>query len=322
MSKLTVVIIPDDARRSRQFVLPRIAFRLAWMSSFFVVAMFGYFVCDYLELREIRDRFDQITSENEGLKGEAHVLMNNLEEVKQSLHRVQDYSTKLADITNVKVQQFSRKTGIGVRKNQDDYKVAVQEQLSQHTTERMPLGVTFDNLLFRPVFDRLKGLGLEANKQAFELQQLLSTLSQQRSLLMSVPSVSPVNGWVTSGYGKRVSPFTGFTAMHQGLDLASPVGTPIYAPADGVVIFSGKKAGFGNFIMIAHGYGVVTRYGHNAENLVQPGQRVSRGEQIATIGMTGQTTGPHLHYEVMVNGRATNPVRFILDTSFTELAAH
>jgi len=101
--------------------------------------------------------------------------------------------------------------------------------------------------------------------------------------------------------------------MHFGIDVASPVGTPICAPADGVVIFTGAKEGFGNFIMIAHGYGIVSRYGHNAQNLVQPGQSIKRGEQIATVGMSGRTTGPHLHYEVIVDGRPANPKKFILD---------
>jgi murein DD-endopeptidase MepM/ murein hydrolase activator NlpD len=170
-----------------------------------------------------------------------------------------------------------------------------------------------DNLVFRPVFDRLNSIGQDANNHAFELQHLLSTLSQQKALLSSIPTFSPVDGWITSGFGRRVSPFTGEKGVHQGIDIAAPIGTPILAPADGVVIFTGAKDGFGNFIMIAHGYGVVTRYGHNLQNMVQPGQKVSRGEQIATVGMTGRTTGPHCHYEIVVNGKTENPQKFILD---------
>lgn len=89
--------------------------------------------------------------------------------------------------------------------------------------------------------------------------------------------------------------------------------TPIVAPGDGVVIFTGRKSGFGNFIMIAHGYGIISRYGHIAQSLVSPGQKVTRGQQIATVGMTGRTTGPHLHYEILANGSAINPRKFILD---------
>ncbi len=83
--------------------------------------------------------------------------------------------------------------------------------------------------------------------------------------------------------------------------------------ADGVVVFSGMKEGFGNFVMIAHGYGIVTGYGHNAQNLVITGQVIKRGEQLSTVGQTGRTTGPHLHYEIWVNGRVVDPKRFILN---------
>src|SRR4029078_2509934 len=101
-----------------------------------------------------------------------------------------------------------------------------------------------DNLASRPVFDRLATIGQDANQHALELQHLLSNLSQQKSLLSSIPSFSPVDGWITSNYGKRISPFTGEPTLHMGLDVAAPVGTPIYAPADGVVIFTGAKQGF------------------------------------------------------------------------------
>ena len=241
--------------------------------------------------------------------------MASLETVKQGLSRVKDYSEKLSEITNVQVKQVSKKTGIGPLSREEN-KIAqdITDRALPQIINQIPAGVNPDALVFRPVFDRLVNLEYDANQQAMELQQLLSSVSQQRSLLQSVPSIAPVNGWVTSGFGKRISPFTGESTMHQGLDLASPVGTAIFAPADGVVIFSGAKEGFGNFVMVAHGYGIVTRYGHNAENLVQVGQRVGRGEQIATVGMTGQTTGPHLHYEIVLNGLVVNPQRFILDS--------
>ncbi len=178
--------------------------------------------------------------------------------------------------------------------------------------QHIPAGIDLDKLLFRTVFENMKQVGNNANQNALRLQKLLSTLSQQKSLLASVPSISPLDGWVTSSFGSRESPFTKERDVHMGLDIAAPVGSPFYAPADGVVIFSGIKDGFGNFIMIAHGYGVISRFGHNAENLVEPGQKVMRGEQIGTVGMTGRTTGPHLHYEVMLNGANVDPSRFIL----------
>ena len=238
--------------------------------------------------------------------------MQNLEEVKVSLRRVQDYTSKLGELTTVKVQTFRKKTGIGPL-SPEEFGAAQRTEAAVQPEGYVPIGLNMDKLVFRRVFDRLSGIGQEANNDALELQHLLSTLSKQKNLLASIPSIAPVDGWVTSGVGVRVSPFTGERTDHAGIDIAAPVGTAIMAPADGVVIFSGAKAGFGNFIMVAHGYGVVTRYGHNHQNMVQPGQKVARGEQIATVGDSGRATGPHVHYEVVINGKLENPQKFILN---------
>jgi murein DD-endopeptidase MepM/ murein hydrolase activator NlpD len=315
MKKLTIMVIPDGVNATRQYRVPQVLLRVGAITSLGVFGGLGFLTLDYLQLRSLRGNFQTVTSENDGLKGEARVLMQNLEEVKRSLRRVQDYTSKLGEITSLKLQKVSKETGIGPL-TPEEYSTAQRGQ-SEPTdvtpTDYRPVGINLDNLVFRPVFDGLNNIGREANQNALELQHLLSTLSQQKSLLSSIPTAAPVDGWITSGFGYRVSPFTGERTSHFGLDIAAPVGTPIHAPADGVVIFTGAKEGFGNFIMVAHGYGVVTRYGHNAQNMVQPGQRITRGDQIGTVGMTGRTTGPHVHYEVVVNGKTENPKKFILE---------
>ncbi|NRA44675.1 MAG: M23 family metallopeptidase [Oligoflexales bacterium] len=316
--KFTIMLIPGGSSQTKQFSIPTLLIKLVSISILFVATMSGFFVLDYLDLRTMRGMHNELIAENQHLKGEAHILVTNLEDVKRSLRRIQDYTKKLNEIITLKVSKVSRKTGIGplsaeeysIQKNNPSIK---SEPVNK---SNIPLGINIDNLIFRPVIDELADIEELSNDQAVELQQLLSTLSEKKSLLSSIPSISPVQGWITSGFGFRVSPFTGQKSFHKALDIASPVGTPIIAPADGVVIFAGAKAGFGNFIMVAHyGYGIVTRYGHNAQNMVQAGQKIKRGEQIATVGMTGRTTGPHLHYEIWVNGEAVNPKKFILDTS-------
>lgn len=312
MKRLTILIIPENASQTKQLKIPRLAIRSLAILSLFMTSFFGYLVLDYFELRSIRSSYKAILAENQGLKGEARLLMSNLDEVKTSLKRVQDYSEKLGDLTQLKVKKFSRKTGIGPL-SPEEYRSAARNLSAIPSKKNLPLGIDLDKLVFRSVFDRVQSVGNRANQNALELQKLLSTLSQQKSLLSSIPSATPVDGWITSGFGTRISPFTGQKTMHKGIDVAAPMGTPIFAPADGVVIFSGAKAGYGNFIMVAHGYGVVSRFGHNAQNMVQPGQKVQKGDQIATVGMTGRSTGPHLHYEILVNGRYSDPKKFILD---------
>jgi len=305
------MIIPDDGKATRQVQVPSSVVRVLSFAIIALVSGLSFLILDYVDLRARLANHQDLNAENEGLKGEARLLMQNLDEVKTALRRVQDYTYKLTELTELRVKRFSSKTGIGPL-SPEEFQQA-QKQPSEQPVNYMPLGLNVDKLAFRPVFDRLSGIGKQANNHALELQQLLSTLSQQRSLLQSIPSVTPVDGWVTSGFGMRTSPFTGERTLHVGLDIAAPVGTPILAPADGIVIFTGKKEGFGNFVMLAHGYGVISRYGHNNQNLVSPGQKLSRGEQIATVGESGRTTGPHLHYEIMVNGKLENPQKFILN---------
>jgi len=129
---------------------------------------------------------------------------------------------------------------------------------------------------------------------------------------VAIPSTEPVKGMaLTSGYGVRSDPFRGRAAMHAGIDLAAPIGTPIYATADGIVGRSEWAGGYGNLVELNHGRGIQTRFGHLSRSLVRAGQRVKRGDLIAYMGSTGRSTGSHLHYEVRIDGKAVNPVPFM-----------
>ena len=135
---------------------------------------------------------------------------------------------------------------------------------------------------------------------------------------IAVPSDKPVRtAEFTSGYGVRSDPFNGGAARHQGIDLAGPQGTPIYATADGVVEEAGwNSGGYGNLVKLGHGKGIETRYGHMSAILVKAGQRVTRGQQIGRMGSTGRSTGSHLHYEVRIDGRAVNPIPFMKSNDY------
>ena len=136
--------------------------------------------------------------------------------------------------------------------------------------------------------------------------------------VISVPSDKPVKtAAFTSGYGVRSDPFRGGAAMHAGIDLSGPVGTPIYATADGLVTDAGyNSGGYGNLIKLDHGRGIETRYGHLSKLTVRAGERVTRGQVIGRMGSTGRSTGSHLHYEVRIDGRAVNPIPFMKSTDY------
>lgn len=138
-------------------------------------------------------------------------------------------------------------------------------------------------------------------------------LSEQHLLLSHTPSIAPVVGVITDGFGPRIDPITRQAAFHDGLDISAAFGTPVKAPADGLVVFADREAGYGRVVKLNHGYGFVTIYGHLDRILVKEGQRVKRGDVIGRVGMSGRTTGPHLHYEVWKDGEKQNPLHYILD---------
>jgi murein DD-endopeptidase MepM/ murein hydrolase activator NlpD len=129
--------------------------------------------------------------------------------------------------------------------------------------------------------------------------------------LETVPSLWPVRGQVTTGFGQRLDPFSGEGVFHSGLDISAPFGTRVDAPADGIVLQSGPESGYGNEIVIDHGFGMTTKYGHLSKIFVVVGQDVKRGQVIGAVGMTGKATGPHLHYEVIVNDTPVNPTKYL-----------
>ncbi len=145
------------------------------------------------------------------------------------------------------------------------------------------------------------------------MELLERQLDDQTSLISATPAVSPVRGLLTSGFGYRRDPFVGRRAFHRGVDIVAPIGKEVLATGDGVVTTAGRVPALGNAIFISHGFGFATRYGHLSKVYARPGQKVRRGDVIGLVGSTGRSTGAHVHYEVRVEGRAVNPLGYILD---------
>ena len=135
----------------------------------------------------------------------------------------------------------------------------------------------------------------------------------QKALLAATPSVWPARGYLSASFGDRPDPFTGQHDFHSGIDISATLGTEVVATADGRVLFCGPNGGYGNNVLIDHGRAVVTRYAHLSAFRVAPGQRVRRGDVIGSVGSTGRSTGPHLHYEVWAQDHARDPIQFILE---------
>lgn len=167
-----------------------------------------------------------------------------------------------------------------------------------------------DFALFDYKFDQIKDYVKELEVGVNDLDRYLLDKS---SFIKSLPTLLPTRGWITSYYGQRKSPYSNRVKMHEGIDIGAKLGTPVLSPADGVVTFSGKKPGFGILVQVDHGYGIETIFAHCSSSTVKRGQKIGRGDMIAKVGNTGYSTGPHVHYEIRVNGTPVDPLYYILD---------
>jgi len=159
----------------------------------------------------------------------------------------------------------------------------------------------------------LNALIRRANLLASSFEEAKDSLASHSQRLAATPSIMPTQGWLTSAFSSmREHPILHIARPHEGIDVTAPMGSPIEAPAAGVVTDAGWESGYGNTVTIDHGYGVTTKFAHASKLLVRTGQRVQRGQRIALVGNTGLATGPHLHYEVHVNGRPVDPLKYVL----------
>jgi murein DD-endopeptidase MepM/ murein hydrolase activator NlpD len=298
----TIVVLPQPTAKGYQFQIAKRTAKRLIVAAVGLVVILSVAALHYLvmlghawELQSLRSKS---TAQQEEL-ARYHELATDM---KGQLDRLRDFDVKLRVMTNLNPPPESGdKAGIG-------------------GTELAPDGPPLDGKGGReevvPKSDleaSLMGLQADAARQEASFSELMSSLRGRMTQWDSTPSIWPVHGWFSSGFGKRLSPFTGTIMLHKGIDLAAYSGTPIVAPADGRVEAVARDSGLGNVVVIDHGYGIKTLYGHLLQTYVHAGMRVKRGERIAAVGNTGLSTGPHLHYEVHVNGQAVDPLRYIIN---------
>lgn len=262
---------------------------------------------DYLQLKKISfntailnqtliDQKDEIKSQRSQIQSFA----GKIEILKKQVDTLSIFEDKVRLIADIK--QTSDSSGLigigGIPRDDLDQDIPLEQK---------------HNNLMREMHQQVTQTNLAAKKQALDFEHLIKMLEQKRNLLASTPSIRPVDGWITSKFGYRTSPFTGRREFHAGLDISNKSGTKIIATANGRISYAARKMYIGNLVVIDHGHGRVTKFGHLKKILVKQGQQVKRGDVIALLGNTGRSTGPHVHYEVRINGTPVNPLKYILN---------
>lgn len=303
----TVLFIDDKGNPVRETLISKRSIRVVSFFIFMLLSVIGVGGYHYLQLQHaVADRgvliskLDEQAAQVESQRKQIQTFAQDINNLKSSLMSLNDFEQKIRIMANLeyKPEQASL--------------FAIGGSLPDDLDPDISLKQDHDRLM-RQMHDHMEQVEQASTVQKNSFSTLLKSLESKRNLLAATPSLRPVTGWISSNFGYRVSPFTGRREFHKGLDIATRKGTPIIAPADGVVTVAGKKWLIGNMVALDHGYGMLTRYGHLSKILKKKGDRVKRGEVIALVGNTGRSTGPHLHYEVRLNGVPVNPIKYILD---------
>lgn len=302
-----LIILSNSGRTVRQVTVSAIQLVLLATVAAIGIGAIGLSVYDYRSLRHLADDNREMTL----------TITRQQEEIGQQRLQIQSFATEINSLKDklVKLDQFEEKIRViaNLEPKQDDNNLfgvggAAPEDLNpQLALERENEG------LMREMHQQVDELDTASQCQEKSFNALMDNLEGQRNLLASTPAIRPTVGWITSRFGYRESPFTGRKEMHKGIDIAHRKGTAILATANGVVSFVGRKGTMGNVLVVDHGHGLVTRYAHLNKALKKRGENVKRGDIVAEMGNSGRSTGPHLHYEVHLNGVPVNPSRYILD---------
>lgn len=283
----TIIFVPHARARLRKWRISSLHLRIALISLFVLSGAALYITWAYFNTTVDRDQIGQLEQENQRLRETNRSFEESIRKLEGQIASYEDRTRDLAIVAGLAdLGATDDEAGVG--------------------GEPVHLDPSTGGYDLTSLVDR-------AGTLSGRLEDVRALLEQRELQISSTPAISPVKGILTSGFGFRRDPVHGSRAFHQGIDIAASRGVPVTAAADGMVIRTGRNGGLGKAVYISHGFGVVTRYGHLSEITVKQGDEIRRGELIGKVGNTGRSTGYHLHYEVHVDGKAVNPLAYILD---------
>lgn len=294
---LSLIIIPHKRGTIRTISLSQKASRLLLTILVGMVVVLVGFLVDYFSMNVTRGKYSQLQSENQEQKKTILAYESSVKELTAKVKAFENYARKLNIMAGLKSPDALKEVGVGSGPDLGENEIMASGPADNGAAATLPLNQV-----------QLKAARLEQN-----LGTLLDFFERQSSRLAQTPTIWPTTGFITSGFGMRIDPFTGKQTFHKGIDIATNLGNPVLAPAEGVVVETKSDRIGGKTILISHGGGINTLFYHLDKILVKPGQKVKRGDIIGLVGKTGKALGPHLHYEVQVNGRSVNPLQFILE---------
>ena len=298
---LNILFFGHKTSKTRHLRISKSASKILLYLLAFSLLSIIFFLCDYIQVKKKAYHVNRIRQEMKAQHSQIHSFLAKIDELEGSFSKLKDFESKIRIIANLEKrgQETTSLIGVGGPSPSDIRGILKEGKDEKELIQQMRYDI-----------ERLQSEATSREESLLELEKLLLA---KKVRLAHTPSVWPVEGWLTSGFGIRTNPFTGSPQMHEGLDIANRVGTAIFAPGNGIISDIGKDLLLGRVLVISHGFGINTRYGHLHKILVKIGQKVKRGDKIAELGSSGRTTGPHLHYEVRIDGVPVNPRKYILN---------
>ena len=342
------MVVPEKEKGVKSFRIPKVFFHAAIFLVVIFIFLLAILSYDYWKiLRQVYEN-KHLTIENRQLKEQIQLFQMKINSLTEDIERINIFEKKLRIITGIDDTDTTRpvtipeandnsrtpqstifesldmEKNIETQKEYQELKTLYEQKIA--TTFGLQTGYTYTK-----EWSELTKRSFSMANQYAKFDYMFNTISQfiQRletniheldqylldkdSFIKSTPTLIPTRGWITSYYGQRPSPYSGRIRMHEGIDVGAKIGTPVISPADGLVTYSGRKPAFGLLVQLDHGYGLETIYAHCDSSAVKVGQQVKRGTLIARVGNSGYSTGPHVHYEIRVNGVPVDPLYYILD---------
>ncbi|HNQ80443.1 MAG: M23 family metallopeptidase [Acidobacteriota bacterium] len=296
---LSLIVIPHTTKSPRTWSFSRRTVKAATVCGIGLAVLMTAVTVDYVRVRLSRRSYHSLVAENAKQKEELRVYGTKVGELERKLNGFREYAGKLNVFAGIKSPEMLTNPGVG----------GGQSAFPPDAAQVIPPPGNPP-----PSIASVQDLTRTADDLEKNLDALLSHFEQLQGQFATRPSIAPVIGYRSSGFGWRLDPFgSGRRAFHSGLDIATVHGNPVVATADGAVLRVAYDGALGNNIIINHGNGITTLYGHLSKALIKPGARVKRGDTIGLVGRTGRALGDHVHYEVRLNGSAVNPNLYILD---------
>jgi murein DD-endopeptidase MepM/ murein hydrolase activator NlpD len=314
---VTLMIIPERTRRVHKLVVPFLFFKIGVLSVGLLLVFLFVVGIDYVHVLGRMAENKQLKGENFRLRQEMQVIRNKVESMEDTIERVRNYAKKLQVLTGQGGKQDPMPTGPldegRLREPSSDPGSAKSNQRSSLDLLETSPEPAIDRQTLNARVESLQKVSMFTESSLDHLQRYLL---MQKTIASATPSLLPIAGWISSSFGYRRHPLDGAYRLHTGVDIVAEPETPVRSPADGLIIYSGTREGYGKVLVIDHGFGIRTLFAHNSRLFVNPGERVKRGEILSLVGSTGQSTGPHLHYEVRKNGIPVNPAYFFSRPGF------